>query len=555
MMHSSSDDRPEADSPIRASELVAEHPHPSAWLPFRHRVFRDLWIAQFVSNVGTWMQTVGAVWVMLELKGSPTFVALVATASSLPTVFLGVAGGALADLLDRRRLLLVTQILMLAAAAALAALDASGGLTPASLLALTFALGVGAALNGPAWQAIQPELVPRDEFPQAVTLGGASINLGRALGPALGGFILAVAEPWLVFALNALSFGAVVVVLWRWRREPDDADGPAERFAGAVRAGVRYALFSHSLTGVLVRAGSFSVASAGLMALLPVYSRDVLGLGSGGLGLLLAGFGGGALVAAALLPRVRARLGQDAVAAIGALGVAAALLTLALVRWAPLVLTIMVAAGAAWLLCLSTFNVASQEALPGWVRARGLAMYLTAFTGGIALGSVAWGSLADSLGTPATFAWGALAVALTPLLALRFRLGAIGDLDLTPAPMFAPEMRLAVEDAGGPVFVAVTYEVAPQAVDEFQRAVQRVGRARRRTGAVRWSVYRDAEAPQRFVEMFIVPSWQEHLRQHERRTVSDAALQDGLRAFLRDGTEPEVRHFVAPPRPVRRGEA
>jgi len=555
MSHPLADDDSGADSPRPVIEGDAQRPHASAWSPFRHRVYRDLWIAQFVSNVGTWMQTVGAVWVMLELKGSPTFVALVATASSLPTVFLGVAGGALADLLDRRRLLLVTQTLMLAAAAALAALAASGGLTPSSLLALTFALGVGAALNGPAWQAIQPELVPRDEFPQAVTLGGASINLGRALGPALGGLILVVAEPWLVFALNAASFGAVVVVLWRWRRAPGEADGPAERFAGAVRAGIRDALFSHALTGVLVRAGLFSLASAGLMALLPVYSKNVLGLGSGGLGLLLGGFGGGALVAAALLPRARARLSQDAVATIGALCVAVALLALALVRSAPLALAIMVVAGAAWLLCLSTFNVASQEALPGWVRARGLAMYLTAFTGGIALGSAAWGYLADSLGTPAAFAWGALAVALTPLLALRFRLGVIGDLDLTPAPMYAPEMRLAVDDAGGPVFVTVAYEVAPRAVDEFQRAVRRVGRARRRTGAVRWSVYRDAEAPQRFVEMFIVPSWQEHVRQHERRTVTDAALQEALRAFLRDGTEPEVAHFVAPPRPVRRGEA
>ena len=479
------------------------------------------------------MQTVGAVWVMLELKGSPTFVALVATASSLPTVFLGVVGGALADLLDRRRLLLVTQTIMLAAAAALAVLDASGRLTPFSLLGLTFALGVGAALNGPAWQAIQPELVPREEFPQAVTLGGASINLGRALGPALGGFILAVAQAWLVFALNALSFGVVVVVLWGWKRESDEAEGPPERFAGAVRAGLRYALFSRSLTGVLVRAGLFSVASAGLMALLPVYSKDVLGLGSGGLGLLLAGFGGGALIAAALLPRVRARLGQDGVVAIGTLVVAAALLALAIVRlgcrlpwpsWS--------VPGAAWLLCLSTFNVASQEALPGWVRARGLAMYLTAFTGGIALGAAAWGYLADSLGTPATFAWGALAVALTPLLALRWRLSAVSDLDLSPAPMYAPEMRLAVEDASGPVFVTVAYEVRPEAVDEFQRAVRRVGRARRRTGAVRWSVYRDAEAPQRFVEMFIVPSWQEHLRQHERRTATDAGLQENLRSLL-----------------------
>ena len=252
-------------------------------------------------------------------------------------------------------------------------------------------------------------------------------------------------------------------------------DPPARSCRGGA-AGVRYAFFSHSLTGVLVRAGSFSLASAGLVALLPVYAKDVLGLGSGGLGLLLAGFGGGALIAAILLPRVRARLGQDAVLASGALCIAAALLALAVTRWAPLA---MVVAGAAWPLCLSTFNVASQEALPGWVRARGLAMYLTAFTAGIALGSAAWGYLADSLGTPATFAWGALAVALTPLLGLRWRLAAISDLDLTPAPMYAPEMRLAVDDASGPVFVTVAYEVAPQAVDEFQRAVRRVGRARR----------------------------------------------------------------------------
>ena len=227
-------------------------------------------------------------------------------------------------------------MLMLVAAGTLAVLDASGRLTPSSLLALTFALGIGAALNGPAWQAIQPELVPRAEFPQAVTMGGASINLGRALGPALGGFLLAVAEAWLLFALNALSFGVVVVVLWVWRREPDDAEGPPERFAGAVRAGVRYALFSRSLTGVLARAGLFSVASAGLMALLPVYARDVLGLGSGGLGLLLAAFGGGALIAAAILPAVRARLSEDGVVTIGTLGIAAALLALAVVRSTPL---------------------------------------------------------------------------------------------------------------------------------------------------------------------------------------------------------------------------
>ena len=363
----------------------------SAWAPFRRKVFRALWIAQFVSNVGTWMQSVGAVWVMVELKGSPTQIALVQTATTLPVVFFGIAGGALADLMDRRRVLLATQSLMLVAAAALALLDGVGAVSTVSLLGLTFALGVGTALNNPAWQAIQPELVPRDEFAQAVTLGGASINLGRAIGPALGGLLVAAAGPWLVFSLNALSFSAVIAVLVRWHRPPDDVEGPPERFAGAVRAGTRYAFFSHALAGVLIRAGLFSAAGAGLMALLPVYSTAVLALGSGGFGLLLAGFGIGAIVAAAFLPALRARLDEDAVVTAGTLAFAAVLVALAVVDTTAVALALVVVAGGAWLLCLSTFNVASQQALPGWVRARGLALYLSVFSGGIALGSLVWG--------------------------------------------------------------------------------------------------------------------------------------------------------------------
>jgi len=521
----------------------------SAWAPFRNPTFRALWIAQFASNVGTWMQSVGAVWVMLELKGSPTYVALVATASSLPVVFFAIVGGALADLVDRRRLLIVTQTLMLLAAGALAVLDASNRVTPGSLLALTFLLGVGTALNGPPWQAIQPELVPPEEFPQAVTLGGASINLGRALGPAIAGAILVVSGAWLVFTLNALSFAGVVAVLVVWRRHEEDSDGPPERFVGAVRAGLRYAFFSRVLRIVLVRAGAFSLASAGLLALMPVYATDVLHLGSGGLGLLLGGIGVGAVLAAGLLPKVRERLSEDAVVMIGTIGVAAALLGLALTRSVPLALAITVLAGAAWLLCLSTFNVASQEALPGWVRARGLAMYLTVFMGGIALGSAAWGYLAGAIGTPATFGWGALVVALTASLGLRWRLHRIGEVDLSPSPMQAPEMRIASDGSAGPAFMMVTYDVKPGAEEAFQVALRRVGRARRRTGAVRWSVYRDADRPERFIETFIVPSWDEHVRQHERRTATDASLQQDLRDFLIDGADPHVEHFVAPAHP------
>ncbi len=520
----------------------------SAWTPLRNDTFRALWIAQFVSNVGTWMQSVGAVWVMVDLKGSSTEIALVQTATTLPVVCFGILGGALADLSDRRRVLLVTQAMMLVAAGALALLDAAGEVTPASLLVLTFALGVGTALNNPAWQAIQPELVPAEEFPQAVTLGGASINLGRAVGPALGGLLVAAAGPWLVFSLNALSFGAVIVVLWRWHRDSDDRDTPPERFGGAVRAGLRYALYSRALTGVLVRSGVFAAASAGLMALLPVYSTAVLGLGSGGYGLLLAGFGIGAVASAAFLPKVRARMSDDAVVAIGTLAIAGALAGLAIIDSTPAAMAVSVVAGAAWLLCLSTFNIASQQAVPGWVRARGLALYLSAFMGGIALGSAGWGVVADAIGSESAFAWGALAVALTLLLRLRWPLRFVSELDLSPSPMFAPEMRLEPEDTSGPVFVTLTYDVRAGADDEFLAALGRVRRARRRTGAVQWAVYRDAEQPNRYIETFIVPTWEEHLRQHGRRTATDAELQQQLLPFLRDAQLPHASHYLTPTR-------
>jgi MFS family permease len=350
-----------------------------------------LWIAQFVSNIGTFMQGIGAVWVMLELRESPALVALVQTAGSLPVLLLGVPAGALADLVDRRRLLLVTQGLMLAAASALAVVTWSGRVTPVSLLALTFVLGAGTALNGPTWQAVQPELVPADEFPQAVTLGGASMNLGRAVGPAPAGVVIAVSGPAFVFLLNALSFVAVLGVLAGWRRKPEDRPGPPEQFASAMRAGLRYALNSHLIHQVLLRVGVFSLASAGLLALLPVYARSQLRLGSAGLGVLYAAFGAGAIVFAGLPPKVRARIGVDGVATAGTLVVAAALLALAFVGSAGLAVVITFVSGAGWLLCLSIFNLASQQILPEWVRARGLALNLTVSAGAVAVGSTGWG--------------------------------------------------------------------------------------------------------------------------------------------------------------------
>jgi MFS family permease len=507
-----------------------------------------LWLAQFVSNIGTFMQGVGAVWVMLELHQSPAVVALVQTAVSLPVLLLGVPAGALADLVDRRRLLLATQGLMLAAAAALAVLTWTGGITPAALLGLTFALGVGTALNGPAWQAVQPELVPAAEFPQAVTLGGASMNLGRAIGPALAGVIIAATGPGLVFLLNALSFLAVIGALADWRPKPKERPGPPEQFDAAVRAGLRYAWHSHLIHYVLLRSGTFTLASAGLLALLPVYAKSQLGLGSGGLGLLYGAFGAGAAVSALLLPRMRARIGVDGVVVAGTAAAAATLLALSFTRSPPLAALITFVAGAGWLLCLSVFNIAAQQVLPDWVRARGLALNLTVTAGAAAVGSAAWGALASALGVPRAFAWGSLAVAVTLLAGVRWRFSPIATYDLSPAPLAEPDTPLSVPTDGGPVFVTITYQVQPGAEDDFQQAVRPVGWSRRRTGAVSWMVLQHAESPGRFVEMFTVPSWDEYLRQQTRRTVADAALDDQLRAFLRAGTEPDVEHFLTPPK-------
>jgi MFS family permease len=279
----------------------------------------------------------------------------------------------------------------------------------------------------------------------------------------------------------------------------------------------------------------------------------VLGWGSGGLGILFAAIGVGAVVTAAVVPKVRERLSADRVFAVGSALVAGALVALALVDSRTPAVIVCFVAGMGWLFCLSTINVASQEVLPGWVRARGLALYLTAISAGIAIGAAAWGKLANGAGTQWCFAWGAVAVVATLALTWRWRFDRIAEVDLRPAPMAAPEARLVVgDDVSSPALVVVAYEVRPEAEDDFLRALRLVGRARRRTGAIDWSVYRDADRAHRFIETFLLPSWDEHLRQHQRRTVTDLELQEDVWRYLRPGTQPTAKHFVQPPEPSMR---
>ena len=514
----------------------------SPWAPLRHRVFLALFIAQMASNIGTLMQSVGSAWLMGDLGATRTFVALVQTATFLPVFVFGIPGGALADIIDRRRLLLVTQTWMMLAALGLTVLSFAHRVTPAYLLALTFALGIGAAVNGPAWMAIQPDLVPKREFSQAMALGALTYNVGRAIGPALGGLILAaLGAPW-VFAVNALSFTGTVVVLARWRRPFVPTRLPAETLAGATRAALRYGINAPLLRTVLVRVAALVLPAAALQALLPIVVRDSLRLSSGAYGILLGCFGVGAACAAVLRPRFEERWSPDRLIVAATLVMAAGTVVDGYVTQPVLVGIALAITGLAWTTAFTTVNVAAQATLAAWVRARGMGIYMLVLAGGLAVGSAAWGLVADWSVTGAHVIAALLLVAGL-LLVRRFRLDHTVGMDLTAGPGVDPVVMLSPRADDGPVMVTVVYRVPEAAMTTFVAEMREIERHRRRTGAFQWGLFRDLAVPDRFVETFHVDSWAEHLRQHERNTVSGSTRRDAMRRYVDPGTE--ITHLVS----------
>ncbi len=514
----------------------------------RNQLFRWLWIASVASNIGTWLQNVGASWMMTSLTASTTLVALVQAATSLPSFLLALPSGALADVVDRRKLLIVTQTWMTAAAGGLAVLALAHRAGPVSLLGFTFLLGLGSAANTPAWQAIMPELVPRAELPAAIALNSISFNIARAAGPALGGLLVAAAGPGWTFLLNAVSFLGVIVVLYLWRRPEEQAVLPGERILGAITTGVRYVRHAPEVLAPLARGSAFIVCGGSLWALLPVVARD-LHHGAGGYGLLLAAMGAGAVTGAMLLPRIRRAVSGNTMAAAATLTFAAATVALALLRVFPLLLVAMFAAGAAWLSLLSSLNVAVQTAVPSWVRARALSVYLLVFYGGLTAGSALWGGLAERWGA----SWSLIASAAGMVVGLaathRLRLQSGDSPNLAPSrEMPAPILAFDPEPDRGPVLVTVEYHVEPGDEPEFNRAMRRVRLIRLRDGAMEWSLYADAGETGTYAEVFLVKSWLEHLRQHERGTVADQDVLAEARRYQRhDDGRPAVRHLVAEP--------
>ena len=400
----------------------------SPWAPLGESLFRSLWIASVVSYTGTWMQNVGAGWLMTQLTMNPFMVGLVQAAGALPVFLVILPAGALADMVDRRRFLLVTQGWMVLASATLGILTLTSCVGPWVLLLFTFLLGLGSVMNDPAWQAITPELVPREQHASAVALNSAGFNVARAVGPALGGVVVAAVGSGTTFLLNAASFFGVILFLYRWQR-PMEASATPRRVWSAIGDGFAYVRESSLAKSVLLRTGTFSVAAASMLALMPIIARP---FGARGYGVLLGCFGLGALIGAAALPRVREKLSVDGVVVVAILVFAGMTFASGRAQKFVLLCAVMLVAGVAWIGILACLNVAAQTMCPSYLRARALSMYLLVLQGGMAVGATLWGAVAKQIGIANTLAVAAVVLACG-VMALRGHRITASELEMTPA--------------------------------------------------------------------------------------------------------------------------
>jgi len=491
------------------------------------------------------MHDVGAGWLMTELSSSPSMVALVEAADSFPLMLLALPAGALADIVDRRRLLIAVQVYMLIIASALGIMTLMEWTTAWVLLGFTFALGVGGALMLPAWAAIVPELVTVDELPSAVALNSVAINGARAIGPAIAGVLVAAVGPWLVFMLNALSYIGILAALLRWRREHEKSTLPAERFFSAIRVGMRFVTHTRALQIVLIRGSAFFIFASATWSLFPLIVRQELRRGPEIYGLLLTCIGVGAVAGAILLPRVRAKVSRDTLVAGASALYALAALALAHLPYIPLLAVAMLATGVAWISILSALQVSAQMTLPAWVRARGLAAFVVVFMGGMAIGSVLWGQVATWIGIPSALTAAALGTWVAIGLTWKFKLGHHQVLDFRPSMDWpAPLLAETPEPDSGPVMVTIEYRVQPTKRAEFVTAMSAVREMRRRNGAYFWELFHESSDPGRYLECFMDESWLEHLRQHERASVADRQILERAKAFMVEGKSTKSTHWL-----------
>lgn len=519
----------------------------SAWAPFGQTTFSVLWIATVVSNVGTWMNDVGAGWLMTELSPSPAIIAAVQAATTLPVFLFALLAGAVADIVDRRKMLLVVNGYLAVVAFGFSFLVWQELMTPVLLLVFTFMLGTGAAFMAPAWQAIVPRLIPRNQLSAAISLNSMGINISRAIGPALAGvFIvnLGIASP---FLLNAISILVIIAALLWWK-PPVALPGklPPEQVLSAAVSGIRFARNNRALKRTLYRAAGFFLFASAYWAMLPLIARDVLNGGATLYGLMLAGVGLGAVLGALLLPRLRKHFGPDLIVAGGALGTACVLFLFAIAPVPALAIGASLLAGLSWIAVLSSLNVAAQTALPDWVRARGLAIFLTVFFGSMALGSAVWGQVASATSVPMTLIIAGIGALIAIPLTRRATLARDPDVELSPSLHWPePQIDDSRFDEDQPVMIHITYAVSEQHKNEFRQIMRELQRSRQSNGGYGWALRNDVSDSTSFVETWQESSWLSHLRHHERVSKSDQDLQKRIQECLIVGTEPIVQHYTS----------
>ena len=517
----------------------------SAWAPLRITIFRWLWVASLASNVGTFMHNVGASWLMTDLTRSPTLISLLQTVYAAPGFLLALPAGALADVIDRKKMLVASQSFMLAVATAMGVLTVTDRITTTWLLVLTFLLSVGGTVNMPVWTSVTPEVVPRDELPQAVALNSISSNLAQSVGPAVAGLLIAAAGSGAVFLVNAASFVGVVAVVSTWKREAPVVTMPAEHVWSAIRTGLRFTRHSPSLLVLLSRLALFVLFSSSLSALLPLLARTRLHATAGGFGLLEASLGVGAVATASVLPKLRKRLGLDGVMLVGSIGYGAGLALVAQARGLASAVPGLLVVGAATIAVMTMVFATLQGILPAWVRGRGLAVAMLVVWLVTSPAAYGWGALAQAAGVRTALTAAAAGCAVVAVVAARpLRIGGFTDIDITPVPPTTPTVACPPAPVDGPVLVTVEWRIDPADVAAFTAAMEPIHRRRRRDGAVSWGLFQDIAEPGRMLESFTVASWAEHERQHGRSVAADVAAETPAKAFLRDG-EPVVTHLVA----------
>lgn len=521
------------------------HPATSgSFAPLRQPVFAVLWAATVLGNTGSFMRDVASSWLMTDLSAAPAAVAMVQAAGTLPIFLLAIPAGVLSDILDRRKFLIAIQFLLASVSLTLMALSYTGMLSISALIGLTFLGGIGAALMGPTWQAIVPELVPREDVKSAVALNSLGINIARSLGPAAGGLLLAAFGAAATYGADVASYIIVIAALLWWPRAKDSSDSLSEGFFGAFRAGLRYTRASRPLHVILLRAAIFFAFSSAIWVLLPLVARQLLGGDAGFYGILLGSVGAGAIAGALIMPKLRQNFGSDGLLLGSAVVTALVMASLAMAPPQWLAIVILLFLGAAWITALTTLNGAAQAILPNWVRGRGLAVYLTVFNGAMTAGSLGWGAVGEATGVAGSLFIGSVGLLVAGLIMHRIKLPT-GDADLVPSNHWPePLMAEPVAHDRGPVLILIEYRIEKKHRAAFLHTLDSLSQERRRDGAYAWGVTEDSADPEKVVEWFMVESWAEHFRQHKRVSKADADLQSKVVAYHSGLEKPVIRHLL-----------